>query len=219
MQLRFLAYAAISVPVCVAAFVAGIVFERQRVQTSSVQQPSAIATTPGQPATISKAQQDPVPQPKQASRQEKITQGMQEIEAAWRTAIDSERLLAVKIGPCYGARFIRRGADVRVDLAKLDSLADLDVGVIRISGMTAVNRPTGRYTCFGSIAEALAANRQSSESLEPVLATLTYKVSNTEIRLDRIESDPGWLAIAVNDNVRLKLGSWEAVSTQPIDLN
>jgi hypothetical protein len=48
---------------------------------------------------------------------------------------------------------------------------------------------------------------------------LTYKINGTEIRLDRIESDPGWLAIAVNDNVRLKLGSWEAVSTQPIDLN
>jgi hypothetical protein len=234
MQLRLLTYTAISVPVIAAAFVAGIVFERQRVQNSSLQRPSAIASTPGEAGTASKAEQDPAPyqastgsmgeqgpdpQSKQTSRQAKINEGMQAIEAAWRAAIDAEHLLAVKIGVCYGTRFIRRGADVRADLAEMDGVADPHVGIIRITGMTAVNQPAGKYVCFASIAGALAANRGSSESLEPVDATLTYKISNTEIRLDRIESEPGWLAIAINDNVRLKLGSWKAVSTQPIDSN
>jgi hypothetical protein len=67
--------------------------------------------------------------------------------------------------------------------------------------------------------EALAANRRGSESLQPVDATLTYKISNNEIRLDRIESDPAWLAIAINDNLRLQLGAWKTVSTQQIDPN
>jgi hypothetical protein len=234
MQLRLLTYTAISVPVVAAAFVAGIVFERQRVQTSSLQQPPAISSRPGgagttskaeqdpapsQAATTSKGEQDPNPQSKQASRHEKISERMQAIEDAWRAAIDAEQLLAVKNGVCYGARFIRRGADVRADLAKMDGVADPDVGIIRITGMTAVNQPNGKYSCFASIAEALAANRRSSESLEPLDATLTYKISNAQIRLDRIESEPGWLAIALNDNVRLKVGSWKAVSTQPIDPN
>ena len=226
MQLRFLAYTAISVPVIVAAFVAGVVFERQR------QQPPAMASAPGQADTATKAEQDPAPyQPAvstneqdpvlrpQASRQEKITQGMQAIEAAWRVAIYAEHLLAVKIGACYGARFIRRGADVRADLAQMNGIADPQVGVIRITGMTAVNQPTGKQSCFTSIAEALAAKRRSSDSLEPVDATLTYKISDTEIRLDRIESAPGWLAIAINDNVRLKLESWKDVAIQQINPN
>ena len=233
MQLRFLAYTAISVPVVVAAFVAGVVFERQRAQTWSQQQPPAMASTPGQAGTAPKAEQDPAPhqeaaskgeqdrapQPEQASRQEKITQGMQAIEAAWRVAIYAEHLLAVKIGACYGARFIRRGADVRTELAKMDDIADPHVGVIRITGMTAVNQATGKPSCFASIAEALAANRRSSESLEPVDATLTYKITNNEIRLDRIESEPAWVAIAINDNVRLQLGAWKAVSIQQLDPN
>jgi hypothetical protein len=228
---RIFGYTGISVPVVVAAFVAGIVFERQRSQSSSQQQPHAATSTfdqvgaaskaeqspaPYQPAAP-KAEQDPAPQPKQALRQEKITEGMRTIEAAWRVAIYAEHLLAVKIGACYGARFIRRGAEVRTDLAQMDGTPDLTVGVIRITGMTAVNQPTGKQSCLSSIAEALAGNRRSSETLESVDATLTYKISNTEIRLDRVESEPAWLAIAINDNVRLKLGSWKEVSTQLID--
>jgi hypothetical protein len=233
MQLRFLAYTAISVPVIVGAFVAGVVFERQRAQTWSQQQPPALASTPDQAGTAPKAEQDPAPyqeaaskaeqdralQPEQASRQEKITQGMQAIEAAWRVAIYAEHLFAVKTGVCYGARFIRRGADVRADLAQMDGIADPQVGVIRITGMTAANQPTGKQSCFASIAEALAANRRSSESLEPIDATFTYKISNNEIRLNRIASEPAWLAIAINDNLRLQLGSWKDISTQQIDPN
>ena len=233
MQLRFLAYIAISVPVVAAAFVAGVVFERQRGQTGWQQQPPAMASMPGQAGTAPKAEQDPAPyheaaskpeqerapQPKQASRQEKITETMQAIEAAWRVAIYAEHLLAVKIGACYGARFIRRGADVRAELAKTDDSANPRVEVIRITGMTAANQPTGKRSCFTSIAEALAADRGGSESLEPVDATLTYKISNNEMRLDRIESEPGWLAIALNDNVRLQLGAWKAVSIQQINPN
>jgi hypothetical protein len=234
MQLRLLTYTAIAVPVVAAAFVAGIVFERQRVQTLSIQQPPAIASRPSEAGSTSKAEQDPAPyqaattskgehdpspRSKQASRHGKISEGMQAIENAWREAIDAEQLLAVKTGVCYGARFIRRGADLRAGLAKMNGASDPDVGIIRITGMTAENKPTGKYTCFASIAEALAANRRASESLEPLDATLIYKITNAEIRLDRIESEPGWLAIAVNDNVRLKLGSWKAVSTQPIDPN
>ena len=233
MQLRFLAYTAISVPVVLAAFVAGVVFERQRVQSSSQQQSPALASTPGQAGTTTKAEQDPAPyqpaaskseqdpasQPKQGSRQEKTIEAMEVIEAAWRVAIYAEHLLAVKIGTCYGARFIRRGADVRANLAQKDGIADPQVGIIRIYGLTAANQPTGKHSCFATIAEALAANRGSSESLEPVDATLTYKISDTEIRLERIESDPGWVAIALNDNMRLKLGSWKDVSTQQIDPN
>jgi hypothetical protein len=233
MQPRVLAYTAISVPVVVAAFVAGVVFERQRVETSSQPQSPSISSTQGQARTASKAEQDPAPyqtaaskeeqdpasQLKPASHQDKITEGMQAIEAAWRVAIYAEHLLAVKIGVCYGTRFIRRGADVRADLPQIDGVADPHVKVIRISGMTAANQPTGKQTCFASIAEALAANRRSSESLESFEATLTYKISNTEIRLERIESEPAWLAIAINDNVRLKLGSWKDVSTQMIDPN
>jgi hypothetical protein len=234
MQLRLLTYTAISVPVVAAAFVAGIVFERQRVQTLSVQQAPAISSRPSEAGSTSKAEHDPVPykgasaskgdhdpnpQSKQASRREKISEGMQAIENAWREAIDAEQLLAVKTGVCYGARFIRRGADVRADLAKMNGASAPDVGIIRITGVTAENKPTGKFSCFASIAEALAANRRASESLERLDATLTYKISNAEIRLDRIESEPGWFAIAVNDNVRLKLGSWKAVSTEPIDPN
>ena len=128
MQLRLLTSTAISVPVVAAAFVAGIVFERQRVQTSSLQQPPAISSRPSgagstskaeqdpapyQAATTSKEEQDPNPQSKQASRREKISEGMQAIEDAWRAAIDAQQLLAVKTGVCYGARFIRRGAMVK----------------------------------------------------------------------------------------------------------
>jgi hypothetical protein len=230
---RILAYTAISVPVVAAAFVAGIVFERQRVQTSSQEHPPAITSTPGQIGAASKAEQDPAPyqadarkteqdrapQPNQTLRQKKITEGMQTIEAAWRVAIYAEHLLAVKTGTCYGARFIRRGAEVQADWAQIDGPSDLHVGVVRITGLTAVNQPTGKPSCFSSIAEALAANRRGSETLEPLDATFNYKISNTEIRLDRIESEPAWLAIAINDNVRLKLGSWKEVSTQLIDPN
>ena len=80
---------------------------------------------------------------------------MQAIEAAWRVAIDSEHLLAVRIGACYGARFIRRGADLRADVQKTDTIVNPYLGIIRISGMTAVNQPTGKYSCFKSITEAL----------------------------------------------------------------
>ena len=232
MQLKFLAYSAVLVPVIAAAFVAGIVFERQWVQTSSPQLATTASTpaeagpatkveqdpAPYQPA-VSKREQDPAPQAKHASRLEKIAEAMQVIEAAWRVAIYAEHLLAVKVGTCYGARFIRRGADVRADLARMDGIGDPQVGIIRIYGLTAANQPTGKVTCFASIAEALAANRGGSESLEPVDATLTYKITNTEIRLDRIESDPAWLAIAINDNLRLKLGSWKDISTLQIDAN
>jgi hypothetical protein len=107
-----------SVPVVVAAFVAGIVFERQWVQTSSQQRSPAITSTLDQVGAASKAEQDPAPhqpaapkaehdpapQPKQPLRQEKITEGMRTIEAAWRVAIYAEHLLAVKTGACYGAR-------------------------------------------------------------------------------------------------------------------
>lgn len=230
---RIFAYTAISVPVIAAAFVAGIVFERQRAQTSSQEHPPAMTSTSAQIGAEPKAEQDPAPhqpdapkteqdpapQPNEALRQRKITEGMQTIEAAWRVAIYAEHLLAVKTGACYGARFIRRGAAVRADLAQMDGASDPNVGVIRIIGLTAVNQPTGKPSCFSSIAEALAANRRGSETLEPLDATFTYKISNTEIRLDRIESEPAWLAVAINDNVRLRLGSWKEISTQLIDPN
>ena len=230
---RILAYTAIFVPVVAAAFVAGIVFERQRVQISSQEHPPAITSTPTQIGAEPKAEQDPAPsqpdalkteqdpasQPEKALRQKKIAEGMQTIEAAWRVAIYAEHLLAVKTGACYGARFIRRGADVRADWAQIEGTPDLHVGVVRITGLTAVNQPTGKPSCFSSIAEALAANRRGSETLEPLDATFNYKISNTEIRLDRIESEPAWLAVAINDNVRLRLGSWKEIATQLIDPN
>jgi hypothetical protein len=231
MQLSLLAYAAISVPVLVGAFVAGVVFERQRVQTSSPKQLSVIPSTPGAVAAPSKAvtdpvpyqappskgDEDPAPEARQVLREEKVAEAMQAIERAWRAAIEAEHLLAVKIGTCYGTRFIRRNAEVRADLAKIDGVSI--VGVVRITGTTAANQSDARYSCYTSISEALAANRRSSESLEQVNATMTYKIDSTELRMDYIESNPGWLGVAINDNVRLKLGSWKAVSTQPIGRN
>ena len=227
-QLRLLSYTAVSVPIVVGAFVAGIVFERQRVQTSSLETLPPIASkrgpgtafkeeqdpAPYQTGTVSKEQQDLAPQGKQAARQEKITEAMWAIEAAWRAAIDAEHLLAVKIGTCYGARFIRRGADVRADLAKIDGVAV--VGVVRITGMSAANQPAGKDSCFASISQALGANRRSFEGLEHVEAKFTYRIINSEIRLDWVDSEPAWLAIAITDNVRLGLGSWRAVSMQPL---
>src|SRR5215204_1304187 len=93
-RLHFLAYVAITVPVVAAAFVAGIVFERQRVQTSRLQVPGVTSGGPAdiasktdqdpapyQAATAPKEQQHPAPEAKEAARQEKITQAMRAIAA------------------------------------------------------------------------------------------------------------------------------------------
>ncbi len=138
---------------------------------------------------------------------------MQAIQAAWQVAIDNEHLLAVKTGTCYGGRFIRRDADLRGVVEKSDTSMKW---MIQIRGMTAVNQPAGKDSCSKSIAEALAASRAKSESLGPVDATFTYKVGDSEIRLDHIDSDPGWLVTALSDNVRLNLQSWTTVTMQPI---
>jgi hypothetical protein len=226
--LRFLAYAAIFLPVALGAFIAGVVFERQRLQNGSLEQPATLPggrlgspskaeqdPAPYQASTAPKEQQDSAAQGKQAARQQRIDKSMRAIEAAWRDTIEAEHLLAVKIGTCYGARFIRRGANVRVDLAKIDGVAV--VGVIRISGMTAGSQPAGKDSCYPSITHALNASRRSFENLDHVDAKLTYRVKSSEIQLDSVESEPGWLAIAINDNIRLGLGSWRAVSIQPLD--
>src|ERR1700754_1772154 len=102
MQTRIVAYAAVSVPLLLAAFVAGIVFERYRAQSLSVE-----GLVPAEPAAASKAQQQPAPQTR--SREQQIVAAMQAIESAWRTAIEGEDLFAVRHSEtCYSARFIRR---------------------------------------------------------------------------------------------------------------
>jgi hypothetical protein len=138
---------------------------------------------------------------------------MQAIQAAWQAAIDNEHLLAVKVGTCYGGRFIRRNADLR---GVVEKSATSMKWLIQIRGMTAVNQPAGKDSCSKSIAEALAAGRAKSENLGPVDATFTYKISDSEIRLDHVESDPGWLVTALSDNVRLNLQAWPTITMQPI---
>jgi hypothetical protein len=229
MQLRlitFAAYAAAAIPLLLTSFVGGVVFERHRHQTESIQggvsAPSspviaqaggpskAQEIVPPQTATAIPLQQEPAPKPTERSREQKIEEAMQAIQAAWQVAIDNEHLLAVKIGTCYGARFIRRGADLQGEVQKADTAMKW---VIRVRGMAAVNQPNG---CSSSIAEALAASRLKSENLGSVDAVFTYKIGNSEVRLAHIDSDPGWLVTALADSVRLNLQSWTTVAVQPI---
>jgi pyruvate/2-oxoglutarate dehydrogenase complex dihydrolipoamide acyltransferase (E2) component len=231
--LRLLAYAALTAPLLVGAFVGGIVFERHRPQTASIQTVPApsppVAAPAGDPpkaqelpkeiappqtAAAAPLQQEAAPPPKERSpREQKIEEAMQAIQAAWQVAIDNEQLLAVKTGTCYGGRFIRRGADLQGEVENADTSTKW---VIRIRGMAAVNQPAGKQSCSKSITEALAASRAKSESLGPVDATFTYKVGDGEIRLDHVDSDPGWLVTALTDSVRLNLQSWTTVAMQPI---
>jgi hypothetical protein len=205
MPIRVLAYASLSVPLLLAVFVAGVVFERYRVQTWS--------PAPGQAATAAKAQQWSAPQARQLSRDQKIAAAMQAIEVNWRMAIDGEDLFAVRHSTnCYSARFIRRGANLRTDLKKADP--NLQAGVIRISGMTAT---TGKFACFKSFSEALAATKSSSEDLEQVHATFSYAASDNEVRLDQAKSDPEWFARVLQYNLTDNPPSWSAVAAQRIE--
>jgi hypothetical protein len=198
MSVRVFAYAALSVPLFLAAFVGGVVFERYRVQTWS---PPA----PAQAATAAKVQQ--------WSRDQKVAAAMQAIEANWRMAIEGEDLFAVRHSPnCYSARFIRRGASLRTDLKQTGT--NLYVGIVRMSGMTAT---TGKFACFKSFSEALAANKFNSEDLEHVHATFSYATSGNEVRLDQAKSDPEWFARVLQYNLTDNPPSWSAVAAQRIE--
>lgn len=230
MKLRVLAYAAATTPLVVAAFVAGVVFERYRAQPPVAERmPDAASVTAG-PVASSKTQ-EPVrktatadlqtrgpaaPEPDELPRDKNLAKALEAIEAAWRAASDGEQLLAVKIGTCYGARFIRRGASIRTEAKGPEAHMKPSEISIQITGMMSANLPNGKSTCFKSIGEVLTASRQKSEDLAPLDATLTYKVSGTELRLERITSEPGWFGTAVSDNVRLNLLSWKAVGIQTI---
>jgi hypothetical protein len=205
MPIRVLAYAALSVPLLLAVFVAGVVFERYRVQTWS--------PAPGQAATAAKAQQWSAPQARELSRDQKIAAAMQAIEVNWRMAIEGEDLFAVRHSTnCYSARFIRRGATLRTDLKQTGT--NLYVGIVRISGMTAT---TGKFACFKSFSDALAANKSNSEDLEHVNATFSYATSGNEVRLDQAKSDPEWFARVLQYNLTDNPPSWSAVAAQRIE--
>jgi hypothetical protein len=205
MPIRVFAYIALSVPLLLAAFVAGVVFERYRLQTWS--------PAPGQTASAPKAQQWSAPQPRELSRNQKIGAAMEAIEAAWRMAIEGEDLFAVRHSSnCYSARFIRRGANLRTDVKKAD--LNLQAGVIRISGMTAT---TGKFACFKSFGEALAANKFNAEDLEQVHATFSYATNGNEVRLEQAKSDPEWFARVLQYNLTDNPPSWSAVAAQRIE--
>ena len=202
MPIRVLAYAALSVPVFLATFVAGVVFERYRVQTWS----------PPAPEQAAKAQQWSAPKARELSRDQKIVAAMQAIEAAWRMAIEGEDLFAVRHSAnCYSARFVRRGANLRSDVKQTGT--NLYVGIVRISGMTAT---TGKFACFKSFTEALSANRSSAEDVERVDAMFSYVISGSEIRLDQADSNPEWFARVIKYNLTDNAPSWSAVAAQPI---
>jgi hypothetical protein len=203
MPIRVLAYAALSVPLLLAAFVAGVVFERYRVQTSS----------PPAPAHAAKTQQWSAPQARELSREQKIAAAVQAIEANWRMAIEGEDLFAVRHSTnCYSARFIRRGATLRTDLKQTGP--NLYVGIVRISGMTAT---TGKFACFKSFSEALAANKFNSDDLEHIHATFSYATNGNEVRLDQAKSDPEWFARVLQYNLTDNPPSWSAVAAQRIE--
>jgi hypothetical protein len=207
MQTRIVAYAAVSVPLLLAAFVAGIVFERYRAQSLSVE-----GLVPAQTAAASKAQQELAPQNR--SREQQIIAAMQAIESAWRTAIEGEDLFAVRHSEtCYSARFIRRGAKVGAEVKKGDTPPDLFAGIIRVSGMTAT---TGKFACFKSFKAALAASKRSSEDLEHVDAIFSYAIEGNAIRLDHAKSNPEWFGRVLMYNLTDNPPSWSAVGTQPI---
>jgi hypothetical protein len=137
---------------------------------------------------------------------------MQAIETAWRTAIEREDLFAVRHSAnCYSARFLRRGANLRADTNEAGP--NVEVGVIRISGMTAT---TGKFACFKSFAEALAANKSAAEDVERVEATFSYVISGNELRLQRANSAPEWFARVLKYNLTDHPASWSAVAAQPI---
>jgi hypothetical protein len=203
--MRVLAYAALIVPLLSAAFVGGIVFERHRAQLSPLERPP-----PSRSATSS--QGAPTPPAGELSREQKIRTAMQAIETAWRTAIERENLFAVRHSAnCYSARFLRRGANLRADIKNAGTNGD--VGIIRISGMTAT---TGKFACFKSFAEALAANKSAAEDVERVEATFSYVISGDEVRLERANSDPEWFARVLKYNLTDHPASWSAVAAQPI---
>lgn len=229
MQTRLLVFSLSALPLLLAAFVGGVVFEQNRHQTPSIQGASASLSAlsvddrsftkaqervPAQIATVSPLLTETTPPSTSNSLEPKIDEAMQAIRAAWEDAIDNERLLAVKMGSCYGGRFIRRGAEVRADIQRTDTVM---VGIVRIRGIAAVNQPSGKYVCSKSISEALAADRLRHENLGPVDAIFTYKIGGGEFRLDRIDSEPGWLITAVADSLRLNLNSWNTVAMQPIN--
>jgi hypothetical protein len=187
------------------AFVGGIVFERLRVQTALPNGLRAFRS----PAPAKSGQDRPAGE---VSRDHKISAAMQAVEAGWRMAIENEDLFAVRhSAKCYSARFLRRGANLRADLKKTGT--DLYVGIVRISGMTAT---TGKFACFKSFAEALAANKSAAEDVEPINATFSYVVSGSEIRLEQADSDPEWFARVLKYNLTDNPPSWSAVAAQPI---
>ena len=229
MQTRLLVFSLSALPILLAAFAGGVVFERYRHQTPSIQGTSAsLSALPVDDRSFSKAQErvpaliaDMSPplvettlRTRPNSVEPKIEEAMQAIRAAWEDAIENERLLPVKMGSCYGARYIRRGAEVRANLKRTDTAME---GIVRIRGMAAVNQPSDKYVCAKSISEALAADRRQHENLGPVDAILTYKIGGGKFRLDRIDSEPVWLITAVVDSLRLNLNSWNTVAMQPIN--
>jgi hypothetical protein len=137
---------------------------------------------------------------------------MQAVESAWRAAIAREDLFAVRHSPnCYSARFLRRDATLRAEIK--NSGTNGDVGIIRISGMAAT---TGKFACFKSFAEALAANKSAAEDVERVEATFSYVISGDEVRLERANSDPEWFARVLKYNLTDHPASWSSVAAQPI---
>ena len=203
--MRILAYGALIVPLLSAAFVGGIVFERHR---------GPIAPREGLLPfrSPSSGQNASAPQAREVSREQKIAAAMKAVEAAWRMAIESEDLFAVRHNAnCYSARFVRRGANLRSDVKQTGT--NLYVGIVRISGMTAT---TGKFACFKSFTEALAANRSSAEDVERVDAMFSYVISGSEIRLDQADSDPEWFARVIKYNLTDNAPSWTAVAAQPI---
>jgi len=137
---------------------------------------------------------------------------MQAVETAWRAAIAREDLFAVRHSEnCYSARFLRRDANLRADIK--NSGTNGDVGIIRISGMAAT---TGKFACFKSFAEAIAANKSAAEDVERVEATFSYVTSGDEVRLERANSNPEWFARVLKYNLTDHPASWSAVAAQPI---
>jgi len=203
--MRLFVYVALFVPLLLAAFVGGVVFERYRLQSSALDGAPSVRF----PA---RGQAGPEPQVAKLSEEQKFTAAMAAMEAAWRMAIEGEDLLAVRHSPnCYSARFIRRGATIRTDIKQTDK--NHFVGIVRIGGMTAT---TGKFACFKSFSQALAANKRATEDVEPVNVTFSYAVSGDEIRLDQAKSDPEWFARVLKYNLSDNPPSWSAVAAQPI---
>ena len=203
--MRVFVYVALFVPLLLAVFVGGVVFERYRLQSSSLDGTPSVRF----PA---RGQAGPEPQVAKLSEEQKFTAAMAEMEAAWRMAIEGENLFAVRHSPkCYSARFIRRGATVRTDIKKTDK--NLFVGIVRIGGMTAT---TGKFACFKSFSEALATNKLGAEDVERVNAAFSYAISGDGIRLDQATSDPEWFARVLKYNLTDNPPSWNAVAAQPI---